>query len=239
MALLELSRQHGEGGRRGGTELLNILIVEDEPLLAETLKRLVELNPLFEVTGIANDLSSALRAVEPEMLHLARSMGAGERKIFLKIRFPSALPHLFSGLKVASTLAVIGAIIGEFVGSNRGLGYLILIANNNLNTPLALAAIAVVSLFGLLLYAAIVLIERVSLPWKPAELGLDESRRPRTIYSQVRDVVNRHHTAHQLTTYLGDLLWDDLEEELGVLLVERGQRFQGLTPDGERVQDSA
>jgi NitT/TauT family transport system permease protein len=69
---------------------------------------------------------------------------------------------------------VIGAIIGEFVGSNKGLGYLILIANNNLNTPLALAAIVLISLFGLILYAAIVLIEMVSVPWKETDLALEE-----------------------------------------------------------------
>ena len=75
-------------------------------------------------------------------------------------------------------MAVIGTIIGEFVGSNKGLGYLTLIANNNLNTPLALAAIALISLFGLLLYAAIVLIEMVSLPWKPVDLALQEVTQP-------------------------------------------------------------
>jgi NitT/TauT family transport system permease protein len=114
-----------------------------------------------------------LADIERDLLDLARVLKLRWWKVLWSIRFPSALPHIFSGLKIASTLAVIGAIIGEFVGSNKGLGYLVLIANNNLNTPLALAAITLVSLFGLVLYAAIVLLEMVSLPWKPAEITLD------------------------------------------------------------------
>lgn len=118
-----------------------------------------------------------LSDIERDLLDLTRVLRLNWWRVLWSIRFPSALPHLFSGLKVASTLAVIGAIIGEFVGSNKGLGYLILIANNNLNTPLALAAIAIVSLFGLALYSAIVLVEMASLPWKPAEIALDEASR--------------------------------------------------------------
>jgi len=121
-----------------------------------------------------------LADIERDLLDLARVLRLNWWKVLWSIRFPSALPHIFSGLKVASTLAVIGAIIGEFVGSNRGLGYLVLIANNNLNTPLALASIALISLFGLVLYAVIVLLEMVSLPWKPAdpEMHLESVARP-------------------------------------------------------------
>ena len=115
-----------------------------------------------------------LSDIERDLLDLTRVLRLNWWRVLWSIRFPSALPHLFSGLKVASTLAVIGAIIGEFVGSNRGLGYLILIANNNLNTPLALASIALISLFGLVLYAAIVLIEMATVPWKEADLALEE-----------------------------------------------------------------
>lgn len=119
-----------------------------------------------------------LNEVEPDLLDLTRVLRLSHWRVLWAIRFPSALPHIFSGLKVASTLAVIGAIIGEFVGSNQGLGYLILIANNNLNTPLALASIGLISLFGLLLYAAIVLLEMVSMPWRPVDLTLGEVRQP-------------------------------------------------------------
>jgi NitT/TauT family transport system permease protein len=120
------------------------------------------------------NMTVGLSHIERDLLDLTRVLHLNWWRVLWSVRFPSALPHLFSGLKVASTLAVIGAIIGEFVGSNKGLGYLILIANNNLNTPLALAAIVLISLFGLILYAAIVLIEMVSVPWKETDLALEE-----------------------------------------------------------------
>jgi NitT/TauT family transport system permease protein len=78
---------------------------------------------------------------------------------------PTALPELFSGMKIAITLAVIGAVIGEFVGGNRGLGYLILIANQDLDTPLAFAALLILSVVGLVLYALIEVAERLLIPW--------------------------------------------------------------------------
>ena len=110
-----------------------------------------------------------LADIEQDLLDLTKVLRLNWLRVLWSIRFPSALPHLFSGLKVASTLAVIGVVIGEFVGSNKGLGYLVLIANNNLDTPLALAAIWLISLFGLLLYGAITLIEMASMPWQPVQ----------------------------------------------------------------------
>lgn len=117
-----------------------------------------------------------LAEVDPELLDLTRILRLSRWRVLWTIRFPGALPHIFSGLKVASTLAVIGAIIGEFVGSNSGLGYLVMIANNNMNTSLALASIVLISVFGLLVYGAIGLVELVSMPWKPVETGLTETR---------------------------------------------------------------
>jgi NitT/TauT family transport system permease protein len=110
--------------------------------------------------------------VEPDLLDLARSLKASPAWVFFRIRFPSALPYFFAGLRVASTLAVIGAIIGEFVGSDVGLGYLIVIANNQIDTPLGLAAILLVSIIGLLLYGLIVVVERLCTPWAAADGGL-------------------------------------------------------------------
>jgi NitT/TauT family transport system permease protein len=78
---------------------------------------------------------------------------------------PAALPELFSGMKIAITLAVIGAIIGEFVGGDQGLGYLIIIANQELDTPLAFAALVVISAGGIILYALFELLERIAIPW--------------------------------------------------------------------------
>ena len=95
--------------------------------------------------------ASGLASVQPELLDLGHSLQASRWQTFWKFRIPSALPELFSGMKVAVTLAIIGAIIGEFVGGNRGLGYLIIVANQELDTPLAFAAIFLLSAAGIAL----------------------------------------------------------------------------------------
>lgn len=114
---------------------------------------------------IVVNTANGLMAVERELLDLGRSLEASRWQIFWKFRMPSALPELFSGMKIAITLAVIGAIIGEFVGGDRGLGYLIIIANQELDTPLAFAALVVISIGGIVLYAAVELLERILIPW--------------------------------------------------------------------------
>ena len=114
---------------------------------------------------IVVNTANGLMAVEKELLDLGRSLEASRWQIFWKFRMPAALPELFSGMKIAITLAVIGAIIGEFVGGDRGLGYLIIIANQELDTPLAFAALIVISLGGILLYALVELVERILIPW--------------------------------------------------------------------------
>lgn len=111
------------------------------------------------------DTVVGLRSVEPEMLYLARSMGAGERKIFLKIRFPSAVPSIFAGVKVAVTLAVVGAIVGEFIQADRGLGYALQQATAVLNTTLGFAVIFILAIMGIVLFAAVEALERWATPW--------------------------------------------------------------------------
>jgi NitT/TauT family transport system permease protein len=106
-----------------------------------------------------------LRSIDPEMLDLASTMGAGPVQKFLRFRFPASLPHLFSGLKVAVTLAVTGAVVGDFVGSNEGLGNVILEANGNVNTALLFAALIVLSVLGVVLFLLVELIERLVMPW--------------------------------------------------------------------------
>ena len=85
--------------------------------------------------------------------------------MFAKVQFPAALPFIFSGAKVAVTLAVIGAVIGEFVGSVSGLGNLLLTANSQLDSALAWAALVWLSILGILLFAAVALAERLLMPW--------------------------------------------------------------------------
>jgi len=120
---------------------------------------------LISFFPIIIDTVVGLRSVEPEMLHLARSMGAGAGRIFLKIRFPTALPNIFAGLKVAVTLSVVGAIVGEFIQADRGLGYALLQANAVMDTRLGFAAIIVLSAVGIALFVAVDWIERRLIPW--------------------------------------------------------------------------
>jgi NitT/TauT family transport system permease protein len=119
---------------------------------------------------IVVDTAAGIRATPPGLLELARSLRASPLQVFLKIQFPAALPFIFAGAKVAVTLAVIGAVIGEFVGSVSGLGNLLLTANSQLESPLAWAALVWLSALGILLFVAVVIAERIVMPW--ADSGL-------------------------------------------------------------------
>ncbi|MFC5745174.1 ABC transporter permease [Actinomadura rugatobispora] len=114
---------------------------------------------------------TGLKAVDPEMIQLSATMGAGPMQTFAKIRFPASLPYLFSGLKVAVTLAVTGAVVGEFVGANEGLGYVILQANGNVDTPMLFAGLLVMSLIGVVLFVLVELAEHLLLPWHASRRG--------------------------------------------------------------------
>ena len=103
----------------------------------------------------------AFKSLDQGYANLARSMGASERQIFLKIRLPAALPAIFGSLKVALTLAVIGAVLGEYVASERGLGYIQLQANSNFDTTLNFAAVTSIALLGVGLYVLLLVAERV------------------------------------------------------------------------------
>jgi NitT/TauT family transport system permease protein len=111
------------------------------------------------------DTATGLRATPPELLELARSLRCSRLQTFFKIQLPSALPFIFSGAKIAVTLAVIGAVIGEFIGSTEGLGNLLLVANSQINMGLAWASLAVLSWLGMLLYGAVVITEKLVMPW--------------------------------------------------------------------------
>jgi len=114
---------------------------------------------------IVVDTATGLRTTSPELLELARSLQSSRLQTFTKIQLPSALPFIFSGAKIAVTLAVIGAVIGEFIGANQGLGNLLLVANSQMNASLAWAALIVLSALGMILYALVVLAERILMPW--------------------------------------------------------------------------
>ena len=113
------------------------------------------------------DTAAGLRSTPRELIELARSLKATRWQVFYKVQFPAALPFVLTGAKVAITLAVIGAVIGEFMGASEGLGYLLLSATSQLNTPLAFAALFALSFLGLGVYAVIELIEVLLSPWLP------------------------------------------------------------------------
>ena len=112
------------------------------------------------------DTETGLASVEPDMVELVRSFNSSTIDLIRKVSFPTALPSIFSGLKVSITLAMVGAVVAEFVQSSSGLGYLILSAQANLNTALAFAAVTILVALSLVLYVAIILVEWAVVPWR-------------------------------------------------------------------------
>jgi len=106
-----------------------------------------------------------LKSLSPQMFYLARSMGASVQQMFWLFRMPNALPSIFAGFKIASVLSVIGAVVAEFVGSDSGLGYVMMVATSDLNIARQFAAILVLSAIGMVFFWLIGWIERLLLPW--------------------------------------------------------------------------
>jgi NitT/TauT family transport system permease protein len=120
---------------------------------------------LISFFPIVIDAAVGLRSMSAEMNDLARSMGATRLQVFLRFRLPTSLPYLFSGLKVAATLAIAGAVVGEFVGADKGLGYLLLVTNSNLQTALMFATLVALTIIGLVFFYAVELLEKLLIPW--------------------------------------------------------------------------
>jgi NitT/TauT family transport system permease protein len=120
---------------------------------------------LISFFPIVIDAAVGLRSMSSEMTDLARSMGASGLQVFARFRLPTSLPYLFSGLKVAATLAVAGAVVGEFVGADKGLGYLLLVTNSNMETALMFATIVALTIIGLAFFYAVELFEAFLIPW--------------------------------------------------------------------------
>jgi NitT/TauT family transport system permease protein len=111
-----------------------------------------------------------LREIEPDLLDLVRSLRGSRWQLFTKIQLPGALPYILSGMKVAAILAVAGAIVGEFLGSDRGLGYLMLQVQVTLDTPAMFMAVALITGLGMFLYGLVLLLELWLVP-KDARLS--------------------------------------------------------------------
>jgi NitT/TauT family transport system permease protein len=120
---------------------------------------------LISFFPIVIDAAVGLRSMSSEMTDLARSMGATRMQAFARFRLPTSLPYLFSGLKVAATLAIAGTVVGEFVGADKGLGYLLLVTNSNMETALMFATIVALTIIGLVFYYLVELLESFLIPW--------------------------------------------------------------------------
>ena len=112
-----------------------------------------------------------LSQIDDDMLDLGRVFNAPKWKVFAKIRIPNAYPYILSALKVTATSAVVGAIVGEFVASQSGLGYVIITSQSSMNTPLAFGALVWISILGLVLYGAVAAMSRVLAPWAEGQEG--------------------------------------------------------------------
>jgi len=113
-----------------------------------------------------------LKSVDPDIIRLTRSMRAQRLQVFLRVRLPNALPSAFSGFKVATSLAVIGAIIGEFVASDRGWGYLLVQASGTLDTSLMFAIVVLLALVASLLFYSVDFAERRVISWHASQRQL-------------------------------------------------------------------
>jgi len=124
---------------------------------------------------IVVSLTAGIRSVPDAMKKLALSMGASRYDTLKNFLIPHALPHFFSGLKVSITLAVSGAIVGEFVGADTGLGYLLLFANGQMDSELLFASIVVLALLGILFFYLLLMMEKRCLPWHTAVQDMYEA----------------------------------------------------------------
>ena len=108
---------------------------------------------------------AGFRAVEPERIELMRAIGANGWQMFWKVRLPSAMPYIFAGLDMAAVFAVVGAVVGEFVGAQRGLGVLILSMNASMDTAGTFSVFIILSLIGVLLHGVLKIVSRRVLFW--------------------------------------------------------------------------
>jgi ABC-type nitrate/sulfonate/bicarbonate transport system permease component len=153
-------------------------------LLGSQAAPLVVLAPLFILAfgfGLASKLAiialicffpitvnvlAGLRSVEPDLLKLMRSLGASRFARLWKVELPASMPSLFTGLRLAATFSVIAAVFAEWAGADRGLGRLVLLANNQLETPRVYAGTVLLTLMALALFGVVSLLERIAVPWR-------------------------------------------------------------------------
>ena len=111
-------------------------------------------------------------SVDRNLLDLVRSVNASQWQIFRRVRFPHALPQIFSGLKIGITLAVVGAVVGEWIAADNGLGYLLLQANTQLDSTLLFSALVLLVVLGVVLFVLVEIAERLLLPWRDSSAAV-------------------------------------------------------------------
>jgi putative hydroxymethylpyrimidine transport system permease protein len=126
---------------------------------------------LFCFFPIAVNTIDGLAGVDREYVRLMQTLDGSRWAIFRRIEFPSALPSIFTGVRIGATYAAIGAVFGEWAGSDGGLGWLMLQAKGRLDTPLVFAAVAIITAMAIALFLLVVLIERLTIPWARSRGG--------------------------------------------------------------------
>tara|TARA_Y100000310_G_scaffold337609_2_gene425148 strand:- start:123 stop:959 length:837 start_codon:yes stop_codon:yes gene_type:complete len=126
---------------------------------------------LISFFPIVVNMADGLKSADPDVVALMRTLGANRWQVFVKIQAPTSLPYLFSGMRVAIAVSVIGAVIGEWVGSSEGLGYLMIRSKPQFLTERVFAAIVILSAMGVGLFALVGIVERFALPWQRGTRG--------------------------------------------------------------------
>jgi NitT/TauT family transport system permease protein len=116
---------------------------------------------------VAINVLTAMRGIDPDLIRLARSLNATRAQLFWKIQFRASLPELMAGLRIGATLAVVGVVVGEMVGGNTGLGYLLIYGQGQANTAAVFASILILTLIGVVAYLSVIVAEKYALAWRP------------------------------------------------------------------------
>lgn len=112
---------------------------------------------------------TGMRQIEPELLDVMRSLNAKESQIFVKVRVPNSIPYIFSGFKLGISLSIIGAVIGEFISAQEGLGYIIMLSQTTVESKIMFSALVLLAILGVGVYAITTLVERRLTAWRPKE----------------------------------------------------------------------
>ncbi|MEW6550081.1 MAG: ABC transporter permease [Spirochaetota bacterium] len=114
-----------------------------------------------------------LSQIDEDLLDLVKYLNGTKLQIFVKLRIPNSLPYIFTGLKISSTMCVVGAIVGEFLASDRGLGYIIINSQYTMDSPPIFAGLMLVSIFGVILFGIVAALEKLFMPWRFRPKGED------------------------------------------------------------------